>query len=198
MNETTQRFRVSACCNGVLAQIQQRRRVDTARCSFRCAVAALLCFMSGAFFFGSVAAVAQKRTFARDGVAFTLELPSPGWRAVSRLDVHDHVEFINGKDPLDGYLRMRENCVDAGTTAADLARREKHDRLQHLSAYVDCGEVSFAGNFNGVSISYEYTSGGTPMAGRIYFLQVDNRTIYVLHQRKRDSVGDGWTAHGVA
>ena len=45
MNETTQRFRDSACWNGVLAQIQQRRRVDTARCSFRCAVAALLCFM---------------------------------------------------------------------------------------------------------------------------------------------------------
>jgi len=34
---------------------------------------------------------------------------------------------------------------------------------------------------SGAVFSYEYTSAGKPMAGRIYYLQVDARTFYVLH-----------------
>ena len=33
---------------------------------------------------------------------------------------------------------------------------------------------------NGTAFNYEYTSAGKPMTGRIYYLQADNRTIYVL------------------
>ncbi|HEX8096950.1 MAG TPA: hypothetical protein VF507_02890, partial [Pyrinomonadaceae bacterium] len=38
----------------------------------------------------------------------------------------------------------------------------------------------FAGRLNGVTVSYEYTAGGTAMAGRIDYLQADSRTIYML------------------
>lgn len=39
---------------------------------------------------------AQTVTFTSDDIDFILELPSPTWKAVSRLDVHDHVEFRYG------------------------------------------------------------------------------------------------------
>ncbi len=31
-----------------------------------------------------------------------------------------------------------------------------------------------------MTFSYEYTAGGKAMAGRLYYLQADNRTVYAL------------------
>ena len=46
-----------------------------------------------------------------------------------------------------------------------------------------------AGRRTGIVIGYEYTSAGKPMAGRIYYLQADSRTVYVLHfQGLRDKL----------
>lgn len=181
MKAMVQQFKLDEGCGSGLTQMQQRCKGNLALRPFRYACVAFLFIMMGAFFISSDVTATQKHTFIKDGVAFTLELPSSKWHDISRLDIHHHVEFINGNDPIDGYLRMRENCIDAGTTLADLARLERRSSLQHLSGYIDCREESFMGNYNGVSLSYEFTSGGMPMAGRIYFLQIDSRTIYSLH-----------------
>src|SRR5688572_19763853 len=121
-------------------------------------------------------AVAQTRMFSRDGIEFVLELPSPAWHDVSRIDVHEHVEFMNGNDPANGYLRLRKNLVDPGTTASDLFRRDEKWSLQSLPGYVACkgceGE-KFEGGLGGLVFSYEYAGGGKQMAGRIYYLAVD-------------------------
>lgn len=127
---------------------------------------------------------AQAQTFTREGIEFVLELPSPVWRVVSRLDVHDHVEFIYCDDYQNGYLRLRKNFVERGTTGPDLFERDQMQSLRLLPGYVVCDRRNgerFAGRLNGVRFTYEYTSGGRPMIGRIYYLQVDNRTIYTLH-----------------
>ena len=58
-----------------------------------------------------ISATAQDQTFTRDGLDYALELPSALWRAVSRLDVHEHFEFINGDDYSNGYLRLRKQFV---------------------------------------------------------------------------------------
>jgi hypothetical protein len=132
----------------------------------------------------SLTAMAQMQTFSREGIEFVLELPSPNWKAVPRLDVHEHVEFINGGNSANGYLHLRKNLVDAGTPAADLFSRDEKWSLRSLPGYVACQQCKgekFDGQLSGLVFSYEYTDGGRPMAGRIYYLEVDNRTFYTLH-----------------
>ena len=132
----------------------------------------------------SFTASAQTVTFDREGIEFQLDLPSSAWRAVPRLDVHDHVEFIYDDDEANGYLRLRKSLVDAGTTATALFKRDEKWSLRSLPGYVVCGACEgerFDGNLSGMTFSYEYTSGGKAMSGRIYYLQVDTRTFYTLH-----------------
>ena len=124
--------------------------------------------------------IAQQRTFTGERIEYALELPSPAWRVVSRLDVHDHADFVYG-EMTDGYLHVSKNVVGAGTTVEDLISRDEAQRLQLLPGYVKCKEAPFTGNLSGRILFYEYTSGGQQMSGRIYYLQVDNRTIYKLH-----------------
>src|ERR1051325_1975795 len=124
--------------------------------------------------------LAQTQVFSSDAVEYTLELPSPTWRMVQEADsIHQHTEFIYG-DRNDGYLKIRKEVVDEGTTASDLARRDQEQKLRFMPGHVDGKEERFAVRLNGVTISYEYTNGGKPMAGRTYYLQADNRTIYAL------------------
>jgi hypothetical protein len=123
---------------------------------------------------------AQTSVFTSSKVEYTIELPSPTWKVISEPDaVHEHAEFVNG-DRLEGYLQIRKEVVEAGTTASDLARREQDQKLQYLPGFVTGKEENFAGRLSGVTVSYEFTKSGKPMLGRIYYLQVDNRTIYAL------------------
>jgi hypothetical protein len=51
----------------------------------------------------SVSATAQTQTFTRDGLEYEIDFPSPSWQPISRVDVHEHFEFINGDDYGNGY-----------------------------------------------------------------------------------------------
>jgi len=122
---------------------------------------------------------AQKYT--KERLEYSLELPNAKWRALTRPDsAHNHTEFIYG-DRSDGLLRIRKEVVDAGTTASELSRRDHDLKLRFQPGYVEGKQEKFTGRINGVTSSYEYTGGGKAMIGRIYYLQADNRTIYVLH-----------------
>lgn len=115
-----------------------------------------------------------------DGGAYTIELPSPTWKVISEPDeTHEHAEFVNG-DRLEGYLQVRKEVVDAGTTPSDLARRDLDQKLRFLPGFVEGKEEKFSGRLNGVTVSYEFIKTAKPMTGRIYYLQADNRTIYAL------------------
>jgi hypothetical protein len=132
----------------------------------------------------ALTAIAQTQTFSRPGVEFVLDFPSPSWRAVTRADVHEHVEFISGTDARDGYLRLRKVLVAPGATAAALFAEDDKWELSRLSGYVVCtgGKgTDFSGHLKGTWYSYEFVKDGTNMDGRVYYLQVDNRTFYVLH-----------------
>ena len=127
----------------------------------------------------STAATAQQ-TFTSDHAGYTLELPSEKWRVTQEPDsLHEHAEFIYG-DRNDGYLRIRKEVVEAGTTASNISDRDQDQKLKFQTGYVEGKEEKFTGRLNGVTFAYEYTSGGKAMAGRIYYLQADNRTIYAL------------------
>lgn len=123
---------------------------------------------------------AQTETFSDSNVDYTVEIPSPTWRLIEKPDAdHALAGFIYG-DRMDGYLQIRKEVVDTGTTPADVTRRESEQKLRFLPGFVEGKEEQFAGRMNGVAFNYEYTSAGKPMTGRIYYLQADNRTIYVL------------------
>ncbi|MDT4897407.1 MAG: hypothetical protein QOH25_2484 [Acidobacteriota bacterium] len=127
----------------------------------------------------SAAATAQE-TFTSDNAGYTLELPSEKWRVIQEPDsLHEHAEFVYG-DRNDGYLRIRKEVVEAGTTASDISQRDQDQKLKFQTGYVEGKEEKFAGRLNGVTFAYEYTAGGKAMAGRLYYLQADNRTIYAL------------------
>lgn len=131
----------------------------------------------------SVVLVGQTRQFTRDSIEYILELPSPAWQVVSRLDVHDHPEFINGNDEANGYLRIRKVLANHSATSADLFTQDEKWELQRLPGYVVCSEcegVRFEGYLSGAVFAYEYVAAGRTMYGRIYYLQVDARTFYAL------------------
>jgi hypothetical protein len=126
-------------------------------------------------------AAAQTQIFSDPHAPYTLELPSETWRAITRPDSeHEHTEFVYG-DRSDGYLRIRKEVVDDGTTASSLSQRDHDLKLRFLAGYVEGKEENFPGRLKGVTSSYEYVAAGKPMLGRIYYLQADSRTIYVLH-----------------
>ena len=144
----------------------------------------LIIFMACALMLAAWPASAQEegtQKYTNERLEYTLELPNAKWRALTRPDsVHNHTEFIYG-DRSDGLLRIRKEVVDAGTTASDLARRDHDLKFRFQPGYVESKEERFVGRINGVTSSYEYTGSGKAMIGRVYYLQADNRTIYVLH-----------------
>jgi hypothetical protein len=125
------------------------------------------------------AALAQQ-VYTHDKVDYIFELPSPTWRAILEPDAaHEHPEFVYG-DRLDGFLTIRKEVVEAGTSPAELARRDQDLKLRFLPGFVDGKTEPFNGRLNGVTMSYEFVRTGKPMLGRTYYLQVDSRTIYAL------------------
>jgi len=127
--------------------------------------------------------LAQSWTFTREGVEYIIDLPSASWRVMPRVDVHEHVEFVNGNDEVNGYLRLSKILVEVDTNAANLFQQDENWNLQRLPGYVVCGDckgAAFRGHLSGASFSYEYSSRGRTMSGRIYYLQIDKRTFYAL------------------
>ena len=139
-----------------------------------------LCFIM----FLSTTTPAQPQTFTRDSLDYALDLPTPLWKAVSRVDVPEHFEFINGDDYSNGYLRLRKRLVGAGTVPEGIFREDEKWKLQRLAGYVACSNGTgneFSGRLRGRVFAYEYVNKGVNMEGRIYYLKLDNRTFYALH-----------------
>jgi hypothetical protein len=129
---------------------------------------------------GSCSLAAAQESYTSDQIDYTIELPSTEWRVISEPDAaHEHAEFVYG-DRLGGYLQIRREVVDAGTTPSDLARRDMEQKLRFLPGFVEGKEEPFKGRLSGVTVSYEFIKTAKPMMGRIYYLQADNRTVYAL------------------
>ena len=125
------------------------------------------------------AALAQQ-LYSHDKLEYTFEIPSATWRAILEPDsTHPHPEFVFG-DRLDGYLTIRKEVVEAGTTPAEIAQRDQDLTLRFLPGFVQGKQDPFNGRLDGVTASYEFVRTGKPMLGRTYYLQADNRTIYAL------------------
>jgi hypothetical protein len=139
-------------------------------------IVVLVLFLVG----GSCFLAAGQETYTNDQLGYSIELPSTVWKTLTEADaVHEHAEFVNG-DRLEGYLQIRKETVEAGTTPSDLARRDLDQKFRFLPGFIEGKEEKFAGRLNGVTVSYEFVKTAKPMVGRVYYLQADNRTIYAL------------------
>ncbi|HWF89339.1 MAG TPA: hypothetical protein VN659_10915, partial [Pyrinomonadaceae bacterium] len=139
----------------------------------------VLAFVLTLFALIAPAALAQQ-VYTHDKLDYSFDIPSPTWRVIVEPDAgRGQPEFVYG-DRLDGYLVIRKEIVDAGTTPADVARRDQDLTLRFLPGFVPGKTDSFDGRLDGVTMSYEFVRTGKPMLGRTYYLQADNRTIYAL------------------
>jgi hypothetical protein len=128
----------------------------------------------------AVAAPAQER-YKSETDDYSIELPSQTWKAVSRPDsVHQHTEFVYGERS-DGHMRVRKEVVEGVKSLSEFARAEADTKLRYLPGFVGGKEERFAGNLSGIVANYEFTKAGKTMAGRVYYLQADSRTVYALH-----------------
>lgn len=129
-----------------------------------------------------VAGALAQESFTNKNVEYTFELPNTTWKTTVKPDdnIHRYVELVYG-DRMDGHLRIRKEAVASEETPAELAARDADVKLRYLPGYVAGRQESFAGRLNGVTSGYEFTKEGKQMAGRIYYLQADKRTIYTLH-----------------
>jgi hypothetical protein len=142
----------------------------------------LLTLAALALAFVAPAARAQEaQTYTTSELEYSIDLPNATWRAVPRADGdHTRFEFIYG-DRSDALLRVRKEIVEENTSPADLAARDHDNKLRFQHGYVEGKQTPFPGRLKGVASSYEFTGGGKPMVGVVYYLQADPRTIYVLH-----------------
>ena len=125
-------------------------------------------------------AAAQEQNYSNSKYNYTVQFPSAVWRMISEPDeIHQHAEFVYG-DRSDGFLRIRKEALDEGLTITEFARRDQEQRVHFLPGYVDGKDEPFSGRLSGRTVSYEYTQSGKPMAGRTYYLQADERTVYAL------------------
>jgi hypothetical protein len=125
-------------------------------------------------------AASAQQLYTHEKVNYSFELPSATWRTILEPDeAHENPEFVYG-DRLDGYLTIRKEAVEAGTTPRDVAQRDQDLTLRFLPGFVQGKQDPFNGRLDGVMMSYEFVRAGKAMIGRTYYLQADNRTIYAL------------------
>src|ERR1700694_5171413 len=126
-------------------------------------------------------ATSQEQTYSSAKVDYIISLPSPIWHLVGEPDeIHQHTEFIYG-DRNDGFLRIRKETLPEGTDLKEFAHQDLDQKERFLPGYIGGGkEEAFSGRLIVVTISFEYTQPGNPMAGSSYYLQADSHTIYAL------------------
>jgi len=128
----------------------------------------------------SAVIVLAQETLVSDQGEYSIELPSSQWKSISESDTsRERAEFVYG-DRMDGFLQIRKEIVDAGTSPADVALRDQDQKLRYIPGFVGGKQEPFSGRLSGVTASYEFTKAGKPMMGRIYYLLADNRTIYAM------------------
>ena len=123
---------------------------------------------------------AQEHTYSSARLNYTVDFPSDTWRLIGEPDdIHQHAEFVYG-DRNEGYLRIRKEALEEGLTVKEFGLRDQDQKVRFLPGYVDGKTDDFRGRLEGVTISYEYTQAGKPMAGRTYYLHADSHTVYAL------------------
>ncbi|MEP6945844.1 MAG: hypothetical protein ABJA02_08000 [Acidobacteriota bacterium] len=127
----------------------------------------------------ALAARAQNETFSSPSVDYSFTLPDAKWKmTVKPSETSPNVEYVY-IDRSDGHLEVRKISTRKEVLLSD-AIRDEEQKLQFLPGYVGGKEENFAGKHRGIVFNFEFVRTGRPMSGRMYFLRVNDTTIYVL------------------
>ncbi len=171
-----------------------KRNVST----FSILVLFLVIFASSAF--------GQNEKFSSPNVDYTFTLPDAKWKmTVKPSDTSPNVEYVYNERS-EGHFEVRKIATRKDVMLTDSIRDEE-EKLQFLPGYVGGKEENFAGRHRGVVFNYEFVRTGRPMSGRMYFLRVNDTTIYVLRftgrkdslrsiQNQTDSIARTFTIGG--
>ena len=126
----------------------------------------------------AASALGQER-FSAPNVDYTFTLPDAKWKmTVKPSDTSPNVEYVYNERS-EGHLEVRRIPVRKEALVTD-AIRDEEEKLQFLPGYVGGKEENFSGKYRGVIFNYEFVRTGRPMSGRMYFLRVDDTTVYLL------------------
>lgn len=126
----------------------------------------------------------EARRFADPEAGFELELP-PGWRAENAVenDGRRILEIIY-RDRSQSLLKVRREAVpaDCGDDPPRcMAEREAETSLQFRPDFQLKKRERFStAAARGTLLTFTFRRVGKPMTGRYYFLQTDERTVWVL------------------
>lgn len=121
----------------------------------------------------------QNEIFSSPSVDYSFALPDAKWKMTTKpSETSPNVEYVYG-DRVDGHLEVRKLSTRKDVLLSDTIHDEEQ-KLQFLPGYVAGKEENFAGRFRGIVFNYEFVRTGRPMSGRMYFLRIDDVTIYVL------------------
>jgi len=129
---------------------------------------------------------------------YSLNLPS-GWLGVVNTDGLGRNEVnIVYKVRENGALKVRTAEVSANTELMDYAGKDEQDRVRFAPSYdkLSLEKFPIGGNRSGALLSYDYkNASGQPFTGRVYYLKMSEKTIYVLQFTGRRNILGSLRSH---
>jgi len=139
----------------------------------------------------TVAGLAQEVFDDPEG-EYALTLPT-GWLGIVSRDGLGRTEVnIVFKNRENGALKIRRvDDVDIKINVMDFASKDESERVRFITSYDKLGLEKFliGGTKVGALLSYDYKNpAGQPFTGRFYYLQTDEKTIYILQFTGRKNI----------
>jgi len=160
-------------------------------------------FCSQSFLFAilfAVVAFAQSATehFEDPDGKYSVKLPA-GWLGVVNTDGlgRNDVNIVY-KVRENGSLKVRTAEVAANTDPMEYAGKDEQDRVRFAPSYDKLSLEKFVigANRTGALLSYDYKNAqGQPFTGRVYYLRMDEKTIYVLQFTGRRNILGSLRSH---
>jgi hypothetical protein len=139
------------------------------------------------------AAYAQSATevFEDPDGKYIINLPS-GWLGIVNTDGLGRKDVnIVYKVRENGALKVRVAEVEPNTEPITYAAKDEQDRVRFAPSYdkISVEKFVIGGSRIGALLSYDYkNAAGQPFTGRVYYLRMDEKTIYVLQFTGRRNI----------
>jgi hypothetical protein len=122
---------------------------------------------------------------------YTINLPA-GWLGIVNTDGLGRKDVnIVYKVRENGALKVRRVDLDSVAEPMDYAAKDEQERIRFSPGYDKLSMEKFllGGNKSGALLSYDFkNTAGQPFTGRVYYLRVDDKTIYVLQFTGRRNI----------
>jgi hypothetical protein len=150
-----------------------------------------LLFLSASLF--AAVAFAQSEVFEDPDGKYIVNLPT-GWLGVINTDGLGRNEVnIVYKNRENGALKIRVADVASNTEPIDFAAKDERERVRFAPSYdkISMEKFLLGGTRVGALLAYDYkNAAGQLFTGRVYYVRMDEKTIYVLQfTGRRNTLG---------